>query len=98
MRKRLLGRVNIGLREEVGCLHACIEHGMAIVVLVGEDLYGSALALVRLQFEAYVRGIWLAQCASDSEVDKAGRDDFPKIDPIIKSLESQAYSTAHFGQ
>lgn len=70
-----------------GCLHACIEHGMAIVVLVGEGLCGSALALVRLQFEAYVRGIWLAQGASDSEVDKAGRDDFPKIDPIIRSLE-----------
>lgn len=70
-----------------GCLHTCIEHGMAIVVLVGEGLCGSALALVRLQFEAYVRGIWLAQCASDSEVDKAGRDDFPKIDTMIRSLE-----------
>ncbi len=70
-----------------GCLHACIEHGTAIVVLVGEGLNGSALALVRLQFEAYLRGIWLAQCASDSEVDKAARDDFPKIDSIIRSLE-----------
>jgi hypothetical protein len=69
------------------CLHASIEHGMAILVLVDEGLYGSALALIRLQFEAYVRGLWLAQCASDCEVDKAGRDEFPKIGPTIESLE-----------
>jgi hypothetical protein len=69
------------------CLHASIEHGMAILVLVDEGLYGSALALIRLQFEAYVRGLWLAQCASDSEVDKAGQDEFPQIGPIIASLE-----------
>ena len=69
------------------CLHASIEHGMAILVLVDEGLYGSALALIRLQFEAYVRGLWLAQCASDSEVDKAGHDEFPKINSMIESLE-----------
>lgn len=60
---------------------------MAILVLVGEGLCGSALALMRLQFEAYVRGIWLAQCACDSEVDKAGQDEFPKIDRMIEALE-----------
>ena len=69
------------------CLHASIEHGMAILVLVDEGLYGSALALMRPQFEAYVRGMWLAQCAGDSEVDGAGRDKFPKIGPMIASLE-----------
>ncbi len=69
------------------CLHASIEHGMAILVLVDEGLYGSALALIRLQFEAYVRGMWLAQCASDCEVDKAGRDKFLAIDGMIASLE-----------
>ncbi|MGD0520367.1 MAG: hypothetical protein ABSA48_03840 [Terracidiphilus sp.] len=69
------------------CLHSSIEHGFAILVLVDKDLYGSALALIRPQFEAYVRGIWLAQCASDSEVDKAGHDEFPKINSMIESLE-----------
>lgn len=72
------------------CLHASIEHGFAILVLVDEGLFGSALALVRLQFEAYVRGLWLAQCASDSEVDKAGCDKFPqKIDDMIARLEER---------
>lgn len=69
------------------CLHASIEHGMAILVLVDEGLYGSALALIRLQFEAYIRGLWLAQCASEGEVDKASRDKFPAIDGMIASLE-----------
>ena len=31
-----------------GCLHACIEHGMAILILVDHGLHGSALALARL--------------------------------------------------
>ena len=60
---------------------------MAILVLVDEDIYGSALALIRLQFEAYIRGLWLAQCASEGEVDKASRDKFPAIDGMIASLE-----------
>lgn len=70
------------------CLHASFEHGLAILVLVHEELYGSVLALIRLQFEAYVRGLWLAECATDSEVDKAGSDKFPfQIDKMIASLE-----------
>jgi len=47
------------------CLHASIEHGIAIFVLVNDGLHGSALALVRLQLEAYIRGIWLAECATN---------------------------------
>jgi hypothetical protein len=60
---------------------------MAILVLVDEGLYGSALALIRLQFEAYVRGMWLTRCAGDGEVDRAGNDDFPVINSMIESLE-----------
>ena len=69
------------------CFVTSIEHGIAILVLIDEGLHGSALALVRLQFEAYLSGIWLAQCVSDNEVDKAGQDEFPKIAPMIISLE-----------
>ena len=69
------------------CLHASIEHGFAIIVLVDEDLFGSALALIRLQFEAYVRGMWLAQCANDGQLDKAGHDEFPAMNSTIVSLE-----------
>lgn len=79
-----------------GCLHASIEHGMAILILVDKGLCGSALALMRLQFEAYVRGLWLAQCASDSEVDKAAQDKFPQIDRIIAHLEKPGLLDSSF--
>ena len=39
------------------CWHVAIEHYMAIVVLVREGLYGSALALMRPAIEAFVRGL-----------------------------------------
>ncbi len=34
-----------------------------------------------------MRGIWLAQGANDSEVDKASHDKFPAINSMIASLE-----------
>jgi hypothetical protein len=69
------------------CLVTSIEHGLAILLLLEEGLHGSSFALMRLQFEAYIRGIWLAQGASENEVDKAAQDEFPKIAPMITSLE-----------
>jgi hypothetical protein len=71
-----------------GCLHMAIEHGQAIVVLVHERLYGSALALVRPLFEAFVRGLWLNHAASDAAVDDAGQDQFPSIGVMIAALEA----------
>lgn len=70
-----------------GCLLTAVEHGQAIVVLVGDGLHGPALAIVRLQFEAYVRGAWLSHGASLESVDRAGRDKFPSIGEMIADLE-----------
>lgn len=58
------------LRSRVagGCLDVALEHQKAIVLLVAQGLYGSAFALARLTFEAYVRGVWLHQCATDIEI------------------------------
>jgi hypothetical protein len=70
-----------------GCFHVAIEHGQAIVVLVDERLYGSALAMQRPLFEAYLRGMWLLHAATDAEVDAAGRDDFPRnINKILDGV------------
>ena len=51
-----------------GCLDVALEHQKAIVLLVAHSLNGSAFALSRLLLEAYVRGVWLHQCASDSDL------------------------------
>jgi hypothetical protein len=52
----------------VSCLDLTLEHQKAMVVLISQSLYGSAFALVRVIFEAYVRGVWLYRCASDADL------------------------------
>ena len=71
-----------------GCWHVAIEHSMAIVVLVHEALHGSALAMIRPLFEAYVRGMWLMHTATDVDIDRAGQDLFPNdFNRIVTELE-----------
>jgi hypothetical protein len=82
-----IGEGNKRVHLAAGCLHTAVEHGQAIVVLVAEGIYGSALALMRLQFEAYVRGIWLLHGATDESVDRAGQDKFPPMGEMITDLE-----------
>jgi len=50
------------------CQDMALEHHKSIVLTTAAQFHGSAFALVRLQFEAYVRGQWLRYCASDDEV------------------------------
>ena len=56
-------------RLVAGCLDTALEHHKAILLLVSRSLYGSAFALVRLLFEAYIRGIWLHRCALESDLE-----------------------------
>jgi hypothetical protein len=75
-------------------LKLSLDHHRAIIVLMKCQLYGSALALVRLVFEAMIRAHWIAKCASDAQVDQVAQDDdfkFPKMNDMAKSVD-QAYS------
>jgi len=45
-----------------------IEHYTGVHVLVGCGVYSAAFALYRPQFEAYLRGAWYHQCATDNQV------------------------------
>jgi hypothetical protein len=56
-------------RLATGCLDTALEHQKAILLLVSRSIFGSAFALVRLLFEAYIRGIWLHRCASALELE-----------------------------
>ncbi len=77
----------VRVRAAGACLALAQEHHHSIVFLVEHELYGSAFALVRLAFEAYVRGEWLALCASDAAVKEflAGQEP-PKIDVLLADL------------
>jgi hypothetical protein len=71
-----------------GCLDQALEHQKAIVLLVRRQHFGSALALIRLAFESYVRGVWLHQCATDTELTKYTRDKLKKeFYEIIAEIE-----------
>ena len=80
------------------CWHVAIDHSMAIVVLVRETLHGSALALIRPLFEAYVRGMWLMHAAPNDDIDRAERDrPFPNdFNRIVAELDEKCPSLRPF--
>ena len=75
-------------RLAAGCLDIALEHQKSIVLLTANSLFGSAAALVRLEFEAYVRGIWLLYCATESELEQFKKDELgKKFGELIKDIE-----------
>ncbi|QPI72206.1 DUF6988 family protein [Sphingobium sp. Cam5-1] len=61
-----------------------IEHGSGIHNLIGANICASAFALVRSEFECFVRGAWLHHCASDAEIETFSAKD--RIDPTFGEL------------
>ena len=51
------------------CLAIAYNRYRSIVLLVEHGHYGSAYALVRVFSEAYMKGIWLWNCASDEVIE-----------------------------
>jgi hypothetical protein len=51
-----------------GCLDLAVEHQSGIAVLADQPLWGPAFALLRIQFEAFIRGVWLGRCADDDQL------------------------------
>lgn len=75
-------------RAAGSCLAIAQEHHHAIVRLIEERLFASSFALLRIEFEAYVRGEWLFQCASDLIVEAFLRGkEPPKIACLLADLE-----------
>ena len=75
-------------RIAASCLDTALEHQKAIILLIANKLYGSAFALIRLLFEAYVRGVWLNYCANDKEIDKFKKGKLDKqFGELIKDIE-----------
>lgn len=75
----------------LGCLDQAIEHHLAICHLLKCKVNGSAFALVRLIFESFVRGVWLKNCATESQLQKFETDklklQFWELLEAIESLE-----------
>jgi hypothetical protein len=92
---------NDRVRASGGCFAIAQDHHHAIVVLLDARLYASVFSLVRITFEAYIRGEWLASCATDAEVRQFLKGKEPKqtfaelIDAIEKAsaFNEQVLST-----
>src|SRR4051812_559391 len=48
------------------------EHWLGLRVLMAEGLSHSAIGLLRLQFEATLKGFWVQFAATDNWIEKAG--------------------------
>jgi hypothetical protein len=71
------------------CFGVAQEHHAAIVALLGAEpaLPSSAFALGRPLFEAYVRGTWLAHCASDDDLEEFWRGETPGMPKLLTAIE-----------
>jgi len=76
------------VRAAAGCLIIAQDHHHAIVTLLDVPLYASCFSLVRVAFEAYIRGEWLALCATDKAVDDfISGEEPPKVDKLLQDIE-----------
>jgi hypothetical protein len=68
-----------------------IEHHAGIVELLSGQVYASAFALVRCEFECFVRGAWLHYCASDAQIETFVEKDLiaPRLGTLIAAIEER---------
>lgn len=86
-----------GLRERLaaGSFDTVHEHHRSVGVLVEQQLYGSAFALLRPMFDGCINGMWLTYLANDSELDRFSNSQLT-LEPakVIKRLKrSDVHST-----
>jgi hypothetical protein len=75
-------------RIAAACLDLAMEHQKAIVLLVTRGLFGSAFSLLRIAFEAYVRGVWLHRCATPAEISCFERGEVACFAQLLSRVEA----------
>lgn len=83
----------VGLRNDLVCAYLAItlERQHAICNLIRDELIGSALALLRLQLEAAMRGLWIQLVANDEQLIQLaqnGKEPFPPFKWMASELEA----------
>ena len=68
----------------IGFIAQLIEHHEAVLVLIMNDMVGSAFALARPIVEGMYRGLWINVCATDAEIERFINKD--EIKPTIAEL------------
>ena len=72
-----------------------LEHHKAIWLLSASELNGSAFALVRPMFDAYVRALWINKVATAKEIEQASSDEwwFPKMSKMLDEIKRAYFPT-----
>lgn len=81
-------------------LQLALEHNAAIIKLISLGYHGSALALLRPQRDAFLRGIWMYRCASEEQLLKfmKGKEP-PGIKVQLAQVEqTEGYRHGHLSQ
>ena len=63
-----------------------VEHGLAIRLLMSAEQFASAAALLRVQFEAVVRAIWLHSTTPDVSMP----EDTPNVQEMLDAIDHDA--------
>ncbi|PSW59279.1 hypothetical protein C0W88_20655 [Photobacterium leiognathi subsp. mandapamensis] len=81
-----------------------LEHAESLKILIANRNFTSALGLLRLQFESFVRGVWVMYAASDNAVSKLTAElneenqrkanNLPMLSEMISQLEKKAPKNA----
>lgn len=71
-------------------LHLSVEHHGSIWLLANSNQIGSAAALVRIQYEAYLRGLWANRLASEDQLRNFFDSDKKPFKPYNEMLKSLA--------
>ncbi len=75
-------------RASGACFAIAQEHHFAIVHLVAVHRFAASFSLMRIAFEAYVRGLWLSRCAKEAECRRFLRGwEPPPISALLNAVE-----------
>lgn len=93
-------------RARISRIMCCIsfEHAESLKILLATQNFTSALGLLRLQYEALVRSVWVYYAASDIAVEKLGSEltvesskkaeKLPMLSEMLRKLEGKAPKNA----
>ena len=72
------------------CFDLAVEHHAAICLLGKSELFGSMYSLLRVEFEALVKGLWLRHVASSENIIKYENENLNVgFGTILKLIENQ---------
>tara|TARA_R100000005_G_scaffold96401_1_gene82989 strand:+ start:4928 stop:5413 length:486 start_codon:yes stop_codon:yes gene_type:complete len=71
-----------------------MENHTAIVLLIESKQYASAYSLLRVIYEAFVRGKWISKCATEDFLQNYENEKFPKLYKQLQEIKKTDSSTS----